>query len=77
MSFVFTRLCAPGAQTSLTRKHRYCHPFIVRVATGCEPYRIDIPKRFLVTVNWKGAIDASYLDNLKSEYSRRILQFKG
>jgi len=49
----------------------------VRVATGCEPYRIDIPKRFLVTVNWKGAIDASYLDNLKSEYSRRILQFKG
>ncbi|WP_028322507.1 aldehyde ferredoxin oxidoreductase N-terminal domain-containing protein [Desulfatiglans anilini] len=49
----------------------------IRLATGYEPHRIDIPKRFLETVNWKGAIDASYLDNLKSEYSRRILQFKG
>lgn len=49
----------------------------IRLATGYEPHRIDIPKRFLETVNWKGAIDASYLDNLKNEYSRRILQFKG
>ncbi len=43
-----------------------------RVATGYDPERIDIPKRFTEVVTWKGPIDPSYLSTLNSAYSRRI-----
>jgi len=43
-----------------------------RVATGYDPERIEIPKRFTEVVTWKGPIDPSYLSTLKSAYSRRI-----
>jgi aldehyde:ferredoxin oxidoreductase len=43
-----------------------------RLATGYEPERIDIPKRFTEAVTWKGPIDAAYLAALKTEYGRRI-----
>jgi len=44
----------------------------LRVATGYEPERVEIPKRFSEVVTWKGPIDGQYLSDLKAEYSRRI-----
>jgi aldehyde:ferredoxin oxidoreductase len=44
----------------------------LRLATGYEPERVEIPKRFSEVVTWKGPIDGQYLSALKTEYSRRI-----
>jgi aldehyde:ferredoxin oxidoreductase len=44
-----------------------------RFATGFDPKSVSIPKRFSEVVTWKGAIDAEYLQNLKDEYSKRII----
>ena len=44
----------------------------LRLATGYEPERVEIPKRFSEVVTWKGPIDGQYLSDLKAEYSRRI-----
>ena len=46
-----------------------------RFATGFNPDDISIPKRFYKVTTWKGQIDSSFLDNLKSEYGKRLLQF--
>jgi aldehyde:ferredoxin oxidoreductase len=46
----------------------------VRLATGFDPSRVQIPKRFTEITTWKGAIDVEYLAALKSEYARRILE---
>ncbi len=46
-----------------------------RLETGYEPERVAIPRRFLEVTTWKGPIDAAYLDNLKTEYARRIRAF--
>lgn len=46
-----------------------------RIATGFDPRSVSIPKRFTEIVNWKGAIDADYLQRLKEEYSKRITEF--
>jgi aldehyde:ferredoxin oxidoreductase len=45
-----------------------------RFATGFDPKSVSIPKRFTEIVTWKGAIDAEYLQNLKDEYARRIIE---
>ena len=45
-----------------------------RLATGFDPRSVSIPKRFTEIVTWKGAIDVKYLQNLKDEYSKRIIE---
>jgi aldehyde:ferredoxin oxidoreductase len=47
----------------------------LRLDTGYEPERVAIPHRFAEVVTWKGPIDETYLDNLKTEYARRIRAF--
>ena len=47
----------------------------VRFATGFKPEEITIPKRFYNVTTWKGKIDRTFLDSLRSEYGRRLLQF--
>ncbi len=46
----------------------------VRAATGFAPENFAIPKRFYQVKTWKGPIDGSYLDRLKEEYGRRIME---
>ena len=46
----------------------------IRVATGFDPKEISIPKRFTEVTTWKGPVDEDYLDALKSEYARHILE---
>lgn len=46
----------------------------LRLATGFEPARVNIPKRFTEVTNWKGTVDAAFLGELKQEYAKRILQ---
>lgn len=45
----------------------------VRVDSGYNPVEITIPQRFYKVETWKGKIDATYLDAVKSEYGRRIM----
>jgi aldehyde:ferredoxin oxidoreductase len=45
-----------------------------RFATGFDPRSVSIPKRFTEIVTWKGAIDEEYLQNLRDEYSKRIIE---
>jgi len=49
-----------------------CERWRLRMATGYDPDRVDIPKRFSEVVTWKGPIDWHYLSEVKKEYSRRI-----
>ncbi|MEE4136981.1 MAG: aldehyde ferredoxin oxidoreductase N-terminal domain-containing protein [Desulforhopalus sp.] len=44
----------------------------VRAGTGFDPASLCIPKRFSQITTWKGPIDQTYLDAVKSEYGRRI-----
>ena len=44
----------------------------MRFATGYDPDRVEIPRRFSEVTTWKGPIDQTYLSALKTEYSRRI-----
>ena len=46
----------------------------LRLATGFDPAAVKIPKRFAEVTNWKGPIDQPFLDELKREYAKRILQ---
>ncbi|MEW6585212.1 MAG: aldehyde ferredoxin oxidoreductase N-terminal domain-containing protein [Nitrospirota bacterium] len=48
----------------------------MRFLTGFDPNDISIPKRFTELVTWKGPIDAGYLEALKNEYSRRIMEMR-
>ncbi len=48
-----------------------------RIATGFTPEAITIPKRFFKVKTWKGAIDAKYLNSLKSEYGKAIITLAG
>lgn len=43
-----------------------------RFATGYDPGQIQIPKRFLDIVNWKGPIKATFLRDLQAAYANRI-----
>lgn len=45
----------------------------VRFATGFKPDEIEIPKRFYEVKTIQGPVDAEYLDQLKTEYGRRIM----
>ncbi|MCX5909943.1 MAG: aldehyde ferredoxin oxidoreductase, partial [Deltaproteobacteria bacterium] len=44
-----------------------------RRATGFDPQGAIIPKRFTEVVNWKGPVDESFLQSLKTVYGQRIL----
>ncbi len=48
-----------------------------RIATGFTPEAITIPKRFFKVKTWKGAIDPDYLNTLKSEYGKAIIDLAG
>jgi aldehyde:ferredoxin oxidoreductase len=45
-----------------------------RFATGFDPKSVSIPKRFTEIVTWKGKIDAEYLQKLKDEYAKKIIE---
>ena len=45
----------------------------LRLATGFDPQGVKIPRRFTEVTTWKGAVDEAYLDALKNEYARRIM----
>ena len=45
-----------------------------RLATGFDPAAVKIPKRFTEITTWKGTIDKKYLNNLKKEYAKSILE---
>jgi aldehyde:ferredoxin oxidoreductase len=45
-----------------------------RVATGYDPQKISIPKRFTEITTWKGSIDENYLNDMKNEYAKRIME---
>jgi aldehyde:ferredoxin oxidoreductase len=46
----------------------------LRLATGFDPAAVKIPKRFNEVTTWKGKIDKKYLNNLKKEYAKRIVE---
>jgi aldehyde:ferredoxin oxidoreductase len=45
-----------------------------RFATGFDPQRVSIPKRFAEVSNWKGNIDHHFLFALKQAYALRIIE---
>ena len=45
-----------------------------RIATGFDPAALTIPKRFYDVRTWKGPVNREYLDALKQEYGRRIME---
>ena len=49
----------------------------LRVMTGYRPENVSIPKRFTEITTWKGQIDAAFLNGLKEEYGRRIIEMAG
>ncbi len=44
-----------------------------RISTGYDPSSVGIPRRFAEVVNWKGRIDAEYMENLRVRYAERIV----
>jgi aldehyde:ferredoxin oxidoreductase len=46
----------------------------LRLASGFDPSRVKIPKRFTEVTNWKGPIDPKFLDKIKKEYAKRIIE---
>lgn len=48
-----------------------------RIATGFDPEKISIPKRFMEVTTWKGKINEAFLLQLKTEYGNRIVQLAG
>ena len=48
-----------------------------RIATGFTPEAITIPKRFFKIKTWKGPIDPLYLNTLKNEYGKAIMNLAG
>jgi aldehyde:ferredoxin oxidoreductase len=47
----------------------------VRLATGYDPRRVTIPRRFFEVRNWKGPIDGDFLQALKDAYAARIREW--
>ncbi len=45
-----------------------------RISTGYDPSSVGIPRRFAEVVNWKGRIDAEYMENLRLRYAERIVR---
>ncbi len=54
----------------IIRRHRWK----LRFATGFNPDDIVLPKRFYKVKTWKGPVDGAYLDALKKEYGRRLVE---
>jgi aldehyde:ferredoxin oxidoreductase len=48
-----------------------------RIETGFIPENITIPKRFFRVKTWKGVIDPAYLNSLKKEYGKAIMNLAG
>lgn len=48
-----------------------------RIATGFDPRRISIPKRFADVVTWKGPLDGAFLEHLRRAYAEKILELAG
>jgi len=46
----------------------------LRLATGFDPAAVKIPKRFTEVTTWKGPIDQTFLQELKKEYTKRIIE---
>ena len=46
----------------------------LRLATGYDPTRVEIPRRVLEVENWKGKVDPAFLARLKEAYARAILE---
>jgi len=46
----------------------------LRLATGFDPAAVKIPKRLTEVTTWKGKIDTKFLNNLKKEYAKRIVE---
>ena len=46
-----------------------------RLATGYDPYQVQIPKRFTEITTWKGSLDLEFLEALRQGYAQRILAF--
>jgi len=46
----------------------------LRLATGFDPAAVKIPKRFTEVTTWKGPIDQKFLEELKKEYAKRIIE---
>ncbi|WP_419176435.1 aldehyde ferredoxin oxidoreductase N-terminal domain-containing protein [Desulfosediminicola sp.] len=46
----------------------------VRSDTGFKPENFSVPKRFYSVTTWKGPVDGAYLDQVKTEYGRRIVE---
>jgi len=45
-----------------------------RFATGFDPQAVKIPKRFTEVTTWKGPIDQVFLETLKREYGKRLVE---
>jgi aldehyde:ferredoxin oxidoreductase len=45
-----------------------------RLATGFDPKGVKIPKRFTEVITWKGQVDEGFLNSLKKEYAKRIIE---
>ena len=54
-------------------RHIQRQRWATRMATGYDPDKVDIPKRFKQVVTWKGKIDEAYLEHLKGMYAKRIV----
>jgi aldehyde:ferredoxin oxidoreductase len=45
----------------------------LRVSTGFDPQGVKIPRRFTEVTTWKGKVDEKFLNALKKEYAKRIM----
>jgi aldehyde:ferredoxin oxidoreductase len=45
-----------------------------RLATGFDPLKVSIPKRFTEVTTWKGQVDGEFLEELKDTYAKRLLE---
>ena len=45
----------------------------LRLATGFDPQGVKIPRRFTEVTTWKGAVDEMFLNALKKDYAKRIM----
>jgi aldehyde:ferredoxin oxidoreductase len=44
----------------------------LRMATGYDPDRIEIPRRYAEVVTWKGPVDWKYFSEVKKQYTGRL-----
>lgn len=49
----------------------------MRLATGYDPRRVPLPRRFAEVKNWKGEMDLDYLARLRSAYAGEIERLGG